>query len=179
MPASGRRVGNRTHGLAQGSDGTATGAPTGPAPARGYPRPVESGTTLRVQHAQRPLSDLRPLEAFTPKLLYAVDGVVGDPDLTTDPEGIAAAARVAVAAGGGHVLDETAVVFPNGAVTLVLVLAESHLSVHTWPEEHLVAVDLFSCGAIDGPAVVDGMVRGLGLRRVAVRRVERGLASTP
>jgi S-adenosylmethionine decarboxylase len=138
---------------------------------------VESRTTLRVQRAERPLSDLRPLEAFTPKVLYAVDGSVGDPTLTTDPEGLAAAARAAVDTGGGHVLDESAVVFPNGAVTLVLVLAESHLSVHTWPEEHLVAVDLFSCGTIDGPAVVRDLVDRLGLRDIAVRRVERGLAA--
>jgi len=138
---------------------------------------VDSGTSLRVQRAQQPLSDLRPLEAFTPKVLYAVDGAVGDPAVTTDPEGIAAAARAAVEAGNGHVLDESAVVFPNGAVTLVLVLAESHLSVHTWPEEELVAVDLFSCGAIDGRVVVDQLVRRLGLRRVCVQRVERGLTS--
>jgi S-adenosylmethionine decarboxylase len=136
---------------------------------------VDSGTSLRVQHAQRPLSDLRPLEAFTPKVLYAVDGAVGDPAVTTDPEHIAAAARAAVGVGGGHVLDESAVVFPNGAVTLVLVLAESHLSVHTWPEEGLVAVDLFSCGAIDGPAVVDDLVRRLGLKQVTVQRLDRGL----
>jgi S-adenosylmethionine decarboxylase proenzyme len=136
---------------------------------------VESGTTLRVQRAERPLSDLRPLEAFTPKVLYAVDGAVGDPTLATDPEALAAAAGDAVEAGGGHILDETAVVFPNGAVTLVLVLAESHLSVHTWPEEHLVAVDLFSCGAIDGAAVISDLVARLGLDEVAVRRVARGL----
>lgn len=138
---------------------------------------MDSGTTsLRVQHAQRPLSDLRPLEAFTPKVLWAVDGEVGDTAITTDPEGIAAAARAAVAAGDGHVLDETAVVFPNGAVTLVLVLAESHLSVHTWPEEKLVAVDLFSCGAIDGSVVVDELVRRLGLQQVTVQRIDRGLS---
>ena len=137
---------------------------------------MDSGTSLRVQRAQRPLSDLRPLEAFTAKVLYAVDGAVGDSAVTTDPEGLAAAARVAVAAGGGHVLDETAVVFPNGAVTLVLVLAESHLSVHTWPEEELVAVDLFSCGAIDAAAVIDELVRRLGLERVTVQRLDRGLA---
>ena len=137
---------------------------------------MESGTTLRVRRAERPLGDLRPLEAFAPKVLYAVDGAVGDPDLTIDPEGLAAAARAAVSAGGGHVLDETAVVLPNGAVTLVLGLAESHLSVHTWPEEHLVAVDLFSCGAIDGRAVVDDLVGRLGLDRVEVRRVDRGLS---
>lgn len=141
---------------------------------------MESGTSsLRVRRAERPLSDLRPLEAFTPKVLYAVDGRVADPSVTTDPEKLAELACAAVDAGGGHVLDETAVVFPNGAVTLVLVLAESHLSVHTWPEEHLVAVDLFSCGAIDGPAVVDALVGGLGLSEVAVRRLDRGLPSFP
>ena len=132
--------------------------------------------SLRVQHAQRPLSDLRPLEAFTPKVLWAVDGEVGDTAITTDPDGLAAAARAAVAAGDGHVLDETAVVFPNGAVTLVLVLAESHLSVHTWPEEKMVAVDLFSCGAIDGSVVVHELVRRLGLQQVAVQRIARGLS---
>ena len=57
----------------------------------------------------------------------------------------------------------------------MLVLAESHLSVHTWPEERLVAVDLFSCGAIDGQLVVDELVRRLGLQQVTARRVERGL----
>jgi S-adenosylmethionine decarboxylase len=138
---------------------------------------VDSGTPLRVQRARRPLSDLRPLEAFTAKVLYAVDGAVGDPSVTTDPEAIAAAARVAVAAGSGHVLDESAVVFPNGAVTLVLVLAESHLSVHTWPEERLVAVDLFSCGAIDGRTVIGELVRRLGLEQVRMQRVDRGLAA--
>jgi S-adenosylmethionine decarboxylase len=141
---------------------------------------MESGTSsLRVRRAERPLSDLRPLEAFTPKVLYALDGRVEDASVTTDPERLCAVARDAVSAGGGHVLDETAVVFPNGAVTLVLVLAESHLSVHTWPEEHLVAVDLFSCGAIDGEAVVDVLVGGLGLSEVAVRRLDRGLPSAP
>jgi len=138
---------------------------------------VDSGTTsLRVQHVEQPLGGLRPLEAFTPKVLYAVDGVATDPTVTTDPEVIAAAARAAVAAGGGHVLDETAVVFPNGAVTLVLVLAESHLSVHTWPEEELVAVDLFSCGAIDGQLVTDELVRRLGLTDLRVQRLDRGSA---
>jgi S-adenosylmethionine decarboxylase len=136
---------------------------------------VESGTTLRVQRATRPMSDLGPLERYAAKVLYAVDGAAGDETPTTDPEALAAAARDAVGAGGGHVLDETAVVFPNGAVTLVLVLAESHLSVHTWPEERLVAVDLFSCGVIDGAAVVADLVDRLGLEEVAVRRVARGL----
>jgi S-adenosylmethionine decarboxylase len=110
-----------------------------------------------------------------PKQLYAVDAGITDRRLLTDPDAPLAAARAAVDAGGGHVLDEALVVFPNGAVTLVLVLAESHLSLHTWPEERLVAVDLFACGAIDGPRVVETLTARLGLRRVVVRRVRRGI----
>ena len=106
--------------------------------------------------------------------LYAVDAGIADPCLLTDPEALVAAARSAVRTGGGHVLDEALAVFPNGAVTLVLVLAESHLSVHTWPEERLLAIDLFSCGAIDGAAVIESLRLELGLRRLVVRHVRRG-----
>ena len=34
---------------------------------------------------------------------------------------------------------------PQG-VTAIALLAESHLSIHTWPEEHYSAVDVFTCG---------------------------------
>jgi S-adenosylmethionine decarboxylase len=67
------------------------------------------------------------------------------------------------------------VIFPNGAITLVLILAESHLSIHTWPEQQLIAIDLFSCGAIDGDAVISALARRLRLERVSVRAVPRGL----
>jgi S-adenosylmethionine decarboxylase proenzyme len=111
------------------------------------------------------------------KRLYTIDAGLIDRSLLTAPEAVVVSARSAVAAGGGHILDEALVVFPNRAFTLVLVLAESHLCVHTWPEEGLVAVDLFSCGAIDGGAVVDSLRRDLGLREVVVRQVRRGLGA--
>lgn len=120
-------------------------------------------------------ADLRRLEAFTPKTLYAVDARAAGSPLLTDIERLAAAATAAVDAGGGHVLDASHVVFPNGAVTLVLILAESHLSIHTWPEEDLVAVDLFSCGAIDGQRVLDELVGALRLADVRTRTLPRGL----
>ena len=87
---------------------------------------------------------------------------------------LAELATAAVRSAGGHVLDRSSVVFPNGAVTLVLILAESHLSIHTWPEENLIAIDLFSCGAIDGQAVIEHLERVLRLESVRVRQVDRG-----
>ena len=38
---------------------------------------------------------------------------------------------------------------PNGGVSGVVVLAESHISIHTWPERHFAAIDIFMCGACD------------------------------
>lgn len=35
---------------------------------------------------------------------------------------------------------------PNGGVSGVVVLAESHISIHTWPERRYAALDIFMCG---------------------------------
>jgi S-adenosylmethionine decarboxylase len=122
------------------------------------------------------LADLRRAEALLPKLLYAVDAKLTAASPVTDVARLTSLASAAVAAGRGHVLDTSHVIFPNGAITLVLILAESHLSIHTWPEEDLIAIDLFSCGAIDGEAVISGLTRSLRLDAVSVRRLSRGVS---
>ena len=86
--------------------------------------------------------------APVPKQLWTVDASLTPGSPVSDIGELSAAAAGAVRAGGGTVLDSSHVIFPNGAVTLVLILAESHLAIHTWPEEDLIAVDLFSCGSI-------------------------------
>ncbi len=117
-----------------------------------------------------------PASPGTAKVLYAVDAALTPASPVTDIASLASIAEGAVRAGHGHVLDTSHVIFPNGAVTLVLILAESHLSIHTWPEENLIAIDLFSCGAIAGDRVLAELARGLRLERVQVRRMRRGLA---
>jgi S-adenosylmethionine decarboxylase len=117
-----------------------------------------------------------PPEPAGPKVLYAVDGRLTGSSPVADITRLTGLTSAAVAAANGHVLDASHVIFPNGAITLVLILAESHLSIHTWPEEQLIAIDLFSCGAIDGQAVISGLVRRLRLEDVSVRTLSRGLA---
>jgi S-adenosylmethionine decarboxylase len=128
--------------------------------------------------AARSFAELRRHEAAAPKMLYAIDAHCTADSPVTDVAVLTALARAAVVSGGGHVLDTSHVVFPNGAITLVLILAESHLSIHTWPEENLIAIDLFSCGAIDGQAVLDELTGSLRLTQVTVRHVQRGLPAT-
>ncbi len=58
----------------------------------------------------------------------------------------------------------------------VVVIAESHLAIHTWPEYHYAAVDVFSCGETLQPEVaVDYLVEQLGAARASVVELQRGV----
>jgi S-adenosylmethionine decarboxylase len=60
------------------------------------------------------------------------------------------ALRKAAAACGATVLGIHLHSFGEGAgITGVAVLAESHISIHTWPEIDYIALDVFMCGAAD------------------------------
>jgi S-adenosylmethionine decarboxylase len=39
--------------------------------------------------------------------------------------------------------------FNSGGVSGAIILAESHESIHTWPEENFVSLDIFVCGTCD------------------------------
>ncbi len=67
-----------------------------------------------------------------------------------DPERIEAALEEAALAANATLLHSHFHQFgPDGGVSGVIVLAESHISIHTWPERDFAAVDIFMCGACD------------------------------
>jgi len=127
------------------------------------------GKLAPARHADLPPAPVR-------KLLWTVDAALTPASPVSDIAELTDAATAAVRAGDGHVLSTDHVIFPNGAVTLVLILAESHLAIHTWPEENLIALDLFSCGAIAADRVVAELVSSLRLAGPQVRQMERGEA---
>lgn len=57
--------------------------------------------------------------------------------------------RAAVAAGATVLHSHFHRFSPNGGVSGVVILAESHISIHTWPERGFAALDIFMCGACD------------------------------
>lgn len=119
---------------------------------------------------------LQALDQVRTMRLYTMDAWVSDPAVLTDEPRLRAALHAGARAGGATVLGEEFCVFPNGAVTGVLVLAQSHLSLHTWPELSLANVDLLSYGDVSGEAVLREISERLAVERAAVTCVPRAVA---
>ena len=92
-----------------------------------------------------------------------------------DLDRIEAALREAAVAAGAEVIDARLHHFgPGHGVTGVLLLAESHISIHTWPERAYAAIDIFMCGACDPRASVPVLERAFQPERNEVSEVRRG-----
>jgi S-adenosylmethionine decarboxylase len=63
---------------------------------------------------------------------------------------------------------------PNGGVSGVAVLAESHISIHSWPENGYAALDVFMCGKARPEACVPVLRKAFKPKRIAVSEVLRG-----
>jgi S-adenosylmethionine decarboxylase len=107
--------------------------------------------------------------------LHALDLWVRDATVLTDLERVRATLYAGALAGGATVLGEEFCVFPNGAVTGVLVLAQSHLSIHTWPEFALANVDLLSYGGLSGEDVLRVVCDGLDAERTSLTEIPRAI----
>ncbi|RMD50069.1 MAG: adenosylmethionine decarboxylase [Alphaproteobacteria bacterium] len=91
-----------------------------------------------------------------------------------DPERIERAFRDCVDAAGATLLHIHTHKFTPQGVSGVAVLAESHISVHTWPEIGYGAFDVFMCGDADPWAAVPVLERAFDAREVRVTELLRG-----
>ncbi len=64
---------------------------------------------------------------------------------------------------------------PNGGVSGVVVLAESHISIHTWPERDYAAVDIFMCGSCDPYKAIPVLKEAFEPATVQLSEHRRGL----
>lgn len=62
--------------------------------------------------------------------------------------------------------------YPQG-VTVICLLSESHISIHTWPEESKAAVDVYTCGSCDPQIACDIMIRELMSQNHTLSYIER------
>ena len=101
-----------------------------------------------------------------------------DPAQLKRPHEVRAWMRAAVRAGGGTIVKAVFHAFNPYGVSGVLVITESHVTIHTWPEHGYAAVDIFSCN----PKLDHGLIRrrikeALAARKVTSRSFRRGVAS--
>jgi len=67
---------------------------------------------------------------------------------------------------------------PQG-VTAIALLAESHISIHTWPESNYSAVDIFTCGQNMMPELASQyLIEALMAKEHSLRVIERNPPST-
>ena len=64
---------------------------------------------------------------------------------------------------------------PEAGVSGVAVLAESHISVHTWPERDFAAFDVFMCGDAEPHRAIEVLERAFVAERTEVIEARRGI----
>ncbi len=64
--------------------------------------------------------------------------------------------------------------FQPSGVSGVAVLAESHISIHTWPEQGYAALDVFMCGSADPDKCIPVLREAFSAQRVGVNELLRG-----
>lgn len=63
---------------------------------------------------------------------------------------------------------------PQG-ISGIIVIAESHLAIHTWPEFRFAAVDLFSCGDFDFTEALRFIRDNLAAEKYSILSIKRGI----
>ena len=92
-----------------------------------------------------------------------------------DPGRIERLMNEAARLSGATVVQSVFHAFSPHGVSGVVVVEESHLAVHTWPEHGYAAVDYFSCGDVDCAAAVRYLADHLAPSRVETKEVPRGV----
>ena len=103
---------------------------------------------------------------------------VRDPDLIDDPEVVRESLLAACRRGNFSVINLEVHEFAPYGVTGVVLLAESHMSIHTWPEYRYAAVDVFTCGGEAWDALEE-LERRLDVEHMEVQELDRGVLGPP
>ncbi len=110
--------------------------------------------------------------ALARHVLLELDDV--DPAILSDVEALERALRQAAEAARCTIVGAVSHRYAPHGASVVLLVAESHLSIHTWPERRYAAVDIFTCGATLPSAGVEVLVAALGAPRHRLQVIERG-----
>ncbi|MDE1005912.1 MAG: adenosylmethionine decarboxylase [Paraburkholderia fungorum] len=119
-----------------------------------------------------------PREAYGSHVLADLGGIAAD--LLRDTVALETILVNAAAAAGARVLSAHFHHFGGEhGVTGVVLLAESHITIHTWPEHRFAALDIFMCGKARPEEAAAQIARDLQAELQNVRTCERGFVPPP
>lgn len=103
-----------------------------------------------------------------------------DPDVLNDSDSCQTHLLEAVRLSGATVIKPFFHKFSPHGVSGIVVIAESHFSVHTWPEYGYCAIDVFTCGdEIQAEPAVSYLRRNFKADHFSVMEIKRGLLDMP
>ncbi len=80
---------------------------------------------------------------------------------------------------GATVLGESFHQFSPQGVSGVVIIAESHLFIHTWPEYDYAAADIFTCGnSVEPERAAQVLMEKLGSKNHSIIELQRGILGT-
>ncbi|WP_157314147.1 adenosylmethionine decarboxylase [Chitinibacter sp. GC72] len=140
---------------------------------------LESALSLAADPNINPHSHPHPASPCLPlgrHLIADFQGCQGA--VLADPALIEQAMLKAALAGQATVLQQHFHHFGVGqGVTGMLLLMESHISIHTWPEHGYAAIDLFMCGAANADAALSVLAQALQPQQQSQQVLARGVFS--
>ncbi|RUT09112.1 hypothetical protein DSM106972_011650 [Dulcicalothrix desertica PCC 7102] len=108
---------------------------------------AETISSLESQAALADFSNFTPQDPEVPVGVHCILELYGcPPNLLNDIEFIRNTLEEAATTARSTLLDKIAHQFHPQGVTALALLAESHISIHTWPENGYLAADVFTCG---------------------------------
>jgi S-adenosylmethionine decarboxylase len=118
--------------------------------------------------------DLYKLKALGRHIVCELSGC--RPSLLSDINGIAAMMITAAKAAGATIMESAFHRFEPQGVSGTVILAESHLSIHTWPEKGYAAMDFYTCGDHTNPWLAcEHAAQALGAKSVLATEFTRGI----
>ena len=96
-----------------------------------------------------------------------------DPKALTDVDAVHAMMIRAAKDAKATIMESAFHRFEPQGVSGTVILAESHLSIHTWPEHGAANIDLLTCGRLNGDHMIDHLRQALEPVRCNITRVIR------
>jgi S-adenosylmethionine decarboxylase len=98
-----------------------------------------------------------------------------DPDVLDNVQEIERLMKEAAVRSGSTIVESIFRKFDPHGISGVVMIAESHLAIHSWPEHRYAAVDIFTCGEnVDSLAAYEFLKDAFGAQDAEIRELLRG-----